>query len=85
MPALPSKAQTVEQHKERFQLELCRRDYDLLDAHNPQLLETIIRMVIDGISPEDIRRWARETLPDESLPIQRCFNASRYVEALQVS
>ncbi len=85
MPILPSKVSSLDDKRDRYQLDLCKRDYNLLQDHNPEILRGIEEMVAAGATPEMVRRWTKEIITDESLPVQRAYNAARYVEAMEVA
>lgn len=61
-----------------FDMMLCRRDYDLLAEHQPELLDILERVVGAGIDEQALRRWTLRRVQDEPLLVQRIMNASRY-------
>lgn len=72
----------ITKHRDSVILELCKRDYVLLGEHHNELLETIEKAISAGATPDDIRTWAVITV-DESLVVQRCYNAARWVERIK--
>lgn len=81
MSRLPSTEETKARHKETIQLEVCQRDYELMEEHHPNLLGKIEEAIISGgVRPSEIKRWVRE-IADEDSFVQRCINAARYIQA----
>lgn len=74
----------LNEHREAIELELCRRDYNLMAEHYPELLGQIEAAVGNGISPLQIKRWVRGIVAEDNL-IQRCYNAARFIEAEQIT
>lgn len=82
MSRLPTPEEAKAKHKESIQLEVCQRDYELMEEHHPSLLGKIeVAVTDDGVKPSEIKRWVRE-IADEDSFVQRCINAARYIQAM---
>lgn len=71
----------LDQHKTNIQLALCRRDYELVSQHHPDLLDQIEAAVSDGATPEQVKRWAMATVDEPGL-VQRVYNAAKYAGSI---
>lgn len=69
-------------HRQKIELGLCRRDYNLLNTYHPELLIDIEAAVNDGVTVDEIRRWVARTVYERDV-IQRCVNAAAYAEWLR--
>lgn len=67
-------------HRGKFEIQLCRRDYLLISDHYPDILDTIERAIADGVQPAEIKRWAGGVVNEPTI-VQRCFNAARFIKA----
>lgn len=70
-------AKSAKDHRASFELELCKRDYDLMAEHHPDLLDRIEAAIGDGVGPLEIKRWALGIVSEASI-VQRVYNAARY-------
>ena len=81
---VPAKADSPEpvevDHRGKFEIQLCRRDYLLISDHYPDILDTIERAIADGVQPAEIKRWAGGVVNEPTI-VQRCFNAARFIKA----
>lgn len=77
MTKLPSREETILQHRTAIEMALCQRDYELVAEHHPTLLDLIEAAVSDGVTPETLKRWAMATVQESGL-VQRIYNASRW-------
>lgn len=78
---VPANYKSVEvDHRQKFEIQLCRRDYLLMSDHYPDILDTIEQAVADGVLPGEIKRWAAGVV-NEPVTVQRCFNAARFIKA----
>lgn len=67
-------------HQEAFELTLCQRDYELMDAYRPEILRQIEGAIDSGAEPETIRKWALRRVVEREL-VQRIHNASLWYAA----
>lgn len=81
LKATPAADEPVEvDHRGKFEIQLCRRDYLLISDHYPDILDTIERAIADGVQPAEIKRWAGGVVNEPTI-VQRCFNAARFIKA----
>lgn len=84
MTKLPSPAEVQQSLQEEFELELCMRDYRLLEAHQEGIFGKVCEMVAAGVEIGQIQKWAKRVVGNEPLVVQRVVNAARYERKLQV-
>lgn len=79
---VPAQADAPEpvDHRLKFEIQLCRRDYLLMSDYYPDILDTIERAVAYGVLPGEIKRWAAGVVNEPDI-VQRCFNAARFIKA----
>lgn len=69
-------------HQTDIELALCWRDYDLLEQYHTGLLTRIEQAVKSGVTPQQIRRWAKNVTNEAEL-LQRVYNAARWLASEQ--
>ncbi len=76
--------QDDKQLKEEFEAPFYQRDYELLEAYYPKILEQVERAVNKGKSPETVKRWAKSILGEaDSKWVVRIYNSAKYIQSLK--
>lgn len=75
---------TEDQLQEEFELELCQRDYGLLESYHPGIFAYVCKLVAHNVELEAIKKWAERMVKNEPIVVQRIINAARYERKLQV-
>lgn len=77
-------SQNEDRLQEDFELELCQRDYSLLETYYPGIFAYVCKLVANKVELEAIKKWAERVVKNEPLVVQRVVNAARYERKLQV-
>lgn len=74
----------IEQLQGEFEVELCARDYQLLEDYYPRIFAKVCELIAIGIEPANLEKWARRVVGSEPILVQRVVNAAKYEKGLQV-